>query len=610
MGAVYRGRDDRLAIDVAVKVLPFHVADTNPGLVERFVREARMAARVDHPNLVRVYTVGEEQGIHYIVTELVEGESAQARLDREGALSEDEALRICIGAGEALAAAHAEGIVHRDVKPANILLRAKDGRVKLADLGLAKTLQEGPSLSTGLTASGQVMGTPAYMSPEQAADASKVDHRTDIYSLGATLYALVTAHPPFEESQVIATLMKVMKEPPRDVRELRPDISDATREVIARMMAKRPEDRPGAMLGALAEMRRARSQAPVARPGAGRQPPPEEAQAPPPEPAASPGRAAAEAGPRRAAEAPTARPPSSRGVLQAGPVSGTAAGSARTGRSGRVPSRASRALALAGLAAVLAAGTVSLLLARVERGPSVTIRETSDRAVVDLGDGVELAMLAVRPGRFTMGSNSGEPDERPEREIAITRPFFLGVTEVTRMQYGRVVKPSPGAETAPDDLPACVSWEDAARFCRRLSELTGRRFRLPTEAEWEYACRSGSRSAYSFGDSETALAEYGWFAANSGGAARPVGTRRPNAWGFHDMHGNVWEWCADWYDPGHYRSAPLRDPEGPASGTARAMRGGSVLFLAYDCRCSRRMSGPPNASFRDSGFRVALDPQQ
>ena len=249
MGAVYLGRDTKLNVPVAVKVVPFHLVESNPDLVKRFQREAQAAAQVDHPNLMRVYTVDEESGVHYLVLEFVDGESAAERLNREGALPESDSLDICISVGEALAAAHAEGIIHRDIKPANIMIRHKDGRVKVADLGLAKSFHEGAPVGGGLTATGQVMGTPAYMSPEQAKDASQVDPRADVYSLGATLYALLGGRAPHEASQLLALLMKVANEEPDDLKRVRPELSDSTCELVKRMMAKKPQDRIGAMAG-------------------------------------------------------------------------------------------------------------------------------------------------------------------------------------------------------------------------------------------------------------------------------------------------------------------------------------------------------------------------
>ena len=152
-----------------------------------------------------------------------------------------------------------------------------------------------------------------------------------------------------------------------------------------------------------------------------------------------------------------------------------------------------------------------------------------------------------------------------------------------------------------------VSWYDAVEFCRRLSDKTGKTVRLPTEAEWEYACRAGSKTRFPFGDSESALGDYAWCGSNSGGKTNPVGQKKPNAWGLYDMHGNVWDWCADWY--GDYPKGAATDPQGPAAGRDRFLRGGSWNNVAGSCRAaSRRKFGPGSRFYIDIGFRCAMTP--
>ena len=163
-----------------------------------------------------------------------------------------------------------------------------------------------------------------------------------------------------------------------------------------------------------------------------------------------------------------------------------------------------------------------------------------------------------------------------------------------------------------DDRPVeQVSWNNAVEFCRKLSALPeerteGRVYRLPTEAEWEYACRAGSTTVFSFGDDESRFEEYGWFRGNSGGQTRPVGKREPNAWGLCDMHGNVADWCSDWYS--EYLQSEETDPQGPSGGSARVIRGGGWNRTARSCRSAIRYWSDP--SHRDSGlgFRLALSP--
>jgi formylglycine-generating enzyme required for sulfatase activity len=146
-----------------------------------------------------------------------------------------------------------------------------------------------------------------------------------------------------------------------------------------------------------------------------------------------------------------------------------------------------------------------------------------------------------------------------------------------------------------------VSWDEATRFCKKLSEKTRQAVRLPTEAEWEYACRAGSKTRFCFGDADDGLGDYAWFGANSGDKTHPVGQKKPNAWGLHDMHGNLWEWCSDWY--GEYAADPATDPTGPTTGAGRVLRGGCWGCDAQACRSGTRLASRPEAHY-GFGWRV------
>jgi len=157
-----------------------------------------------------------------------------------------------------------------------------------------------------------------------------------------------------------------------------------------------------------------------------------------------------------------------------------------------------------------------------------------------------------------------------------------------------------------------VSYADTVEFCRRLSEhpderLAGRRYRLPTEAEWEYACRAGSKTVFSFGNNATDLGSHAWYAPNSDGMTHAVGGKKPNASGLYDMHGNVWEWCGDWYDEKDYASSPATDPRGPDSGSFRVLRGGSWDFGPHNVRCAYRFGDAPDDRYAGNGIRVVLE---
>jgi formylglycine-generating enzyme required for sulfatase activity len=209
-------------------------------------------------------------------------------------------------------------------------------------------------------------------------------------------------------------------------------------------------------------------------------------------------------------------------------------------------------------------------------------------------------------GTFTMGDANGDADEAPH-QVTLTRAFELGVYEVTQEQYKKVMGTTPSEFKGPQNPVEMVSWDDAVEFCRNLSAMPAEKkagyiYRLPTEAEWEYACRAGTTTKYCFGDSDSALGDYAWYDENSGNTTHPVGGKKPNPWGLYDMHGNVWEWCQDWY--GDYPSGSVTDPQGVKSGSPRVNRGGSWYDTALYARSAARDGYSPDLRFYDLGFRV------
>jgi len=243
-----------------------------------------------------------------------------------------------------------------------------------------------------------------------------------------------------------------------------------------------------------------------------------------------------------------------------------------------------------------------------------------------------MRMVLIPPGEFEMGSSQEEvirlleearqqnaptsygervPAEAPKHRVKITKPFYLGLCEVTQEQYVRLMGKNPSKfQGVPNRPVEQLDWSNAMEFCRKLSELppeksAGAVYRLPTDAEWEYACRAGTTTRYSFGDDAAMLDRYAWFSNNSGGSTQSVGQLRANAFGLFDMHGNVWEWCADWYDPGYYANSPADDPSGPTSGANRLGRGGSWREFAERCRAAYRLNFMPDNRFHSLGFRVS-----
>jgi len=260
---------------------------------------------------------------------------------------------------------------------------------------------------------------------------------------------------------------------------------------------------------------------------------------------------------------------------------------------------------------------------------------------LQLGGGVSMKLILIPSGEFLMGSPGSERerkrDEGPQHQVTISRPFYMGIYPVTQEQYAQVTRSNPSkhqtirgweagyVKDIMDKNPArhsgarnpvdSVSWADAARFCEALSGRVGKRVRLPSEAEWEYACRAGTATAFNTGQTlRPSQASYNdnYDRRRGGGwpvETVPVGSFAPNAWGLHDMHGNVFEWCADWYDPEFYKASPAVDPQGPSSGSLRVLRGGAYLFPVRYSRSASRYNIAEGPAFDCIGFRVVVEVQ-
>jgi len=245
-----------------------------------------------------------------------------------------------------------------------------------------------------------------------------------------------------------------------------------------------------------------------------------------------------------------------------------------------------------------------------------SVRQMAAEFTNELG----MKFVLMPAGTFLMGSplnETGRDSDEKRHKVTLTRPFYMQTTEVTQGQWQAVMGVNPShfrgcGETCPVES---VSWHDAQRFIYRLNAMTGpNTYRLPTEAEWEYAARSGSQTALSNGkltvtgcDHDAKLDRIGWYCGNSGHKTHPVAQKQPNSWGLYDMHGNVWEWCQDWY--GDYPSGSVTDPQGPPSGLIRVNRGGSWWWFARFCRSANRIRYMPFDRTEDTGFRLVMTPQ-
>jgi formylglycine-generating enzyme required for sulfatase activity len=259
---------------------------------------------------------------------------------------------------------------------------------------------------------------------------------------------------------------------------------------------------------------------------------------------------------------------------------------------------------------------------------------------LEITNSMGMKLVLIPPGEFMMGSpkelieeelgthsegwyTKYLPSEGPRHRVRITRAFWLGAYDVTQEEYERVMGANPsefsasgngkdkvaGRDTKHHPVEM-VSWEDTTEFCVRLSNLpeekaAGRRYRLPTEAQWEYACRAGTTTRWYCGDDEAALDECAWYHKNSGDMTQPVGQKRPNGWGLYDMHGNVWQWCADWHGADYYAKSSADDPSGPPEGSHHANRGGSWRHPPWQCRSAIRHD-LPGSRHGSLGFRVSL----
>lgn len=632
MGVVFLTEDVNLKRVTALKVLRQQIRGAGMNSkVERFLLEARAAASIDHPSIAQVYEINQHDGWWYIAMEYLEGGSLHDVLKRTGPLPVRRAAMMLADAARGLAAAHEAGIVHRDVKPGNLML-TRGGRCKVVDFGLVK-LDSGENLFGDDLA---VLGTPHYIAPEvvlrQGATAA-----SDVYSLGATAYLLLAGKTPFTGAD-IETIMKarVSADPP-DLREHAPTLPPSVADLIRIAMDRDPAKRPSAEVFAAAlqvELAQAED--------AGAPSPFAPSSAPPSGPATSLSMPPVTVG------SASVRPPGHASTPRTGPSPETPDG-APLDRRTPTPSAARRRILptlaiLLGIVATgaLAAWMLSLFTASSasDRGAEPSTFRAADPtgfgAAVDakapppretISNTIGMRLVSIPAGTFAMGSPASELDRNTDErtvQVTLTRPIFMGATEVTQQQWADIMGAdyTPPEGTHPNEsmglrflgpsLPAYSSWHEATEFCRRLSNLEKKTYRLPSEAEWEYACRAGTSTPYATG-STLQPSDAAFDAAEATGRpSRPmaVGTFPPNPWGLYDMHGNVMEWCADHY--AEYPLGPLTDPLGVSKDTKqdqpRVLRGGSWDTPPRVARSANRWANIPDVRTDYIGFRVVLDP--
>jgi eukaryotic-like serine/threonine-protein kinase len=546
-------------------------------------------ARMKHLNLVSVSDYFVESGNTYLVMEYVEGESLAERIVRQGALSEPDVLRIADHLLDALSYCHARRVIHRDIKPQNIILRPT-GDAVLVDFGLVKLWDTNdPRTRTAVRGA----GTAEYAPLEQWGSAgTHTGPYSDIYSLGATLYhALIGEAPP--------TVTDRMLDPSslRRPTQVRGDVSARTEAAVLMAMAVQPGER----FQAADDMRLALTQ------GGGPVVPPPTAAALPAHPGVMPGSPGGQ-------RAPASRA-SRRRVPAWGCVAGAIGALVVVGLLGFAMAQLSGALRRTPspiLTASPTTGASAVSTATVTQSTMPTPELSVDSMRRREADG--MVQVRVPGGSFQMGSEDGSSDEAPVHHVTVDG-FWLDRTEVTNGQYERCVearvcrlptdcargKPTYGAAGMEEHPVICVDWRGAVAYCQWAGA------RLPTEAEWEYAARGPEGRVYPWGNTwrkETANCDES-SCEDGYDLTAPVGSFPDGAsWvGALDMAGNVHEWVADWYRS--YPSEAQTHPQGPATGTFRVLRGGSWSNDEWDLRSAKRLLNTPTNTYNTSGFRCA-----
>ncbi len=634
MGAVFAALDRTRREEIAIKVILPRLVE-KPEARERFLQEAKVATSLSHPGIVRSYDVAQDGELLFLTMELLEGKTLRERIEARKQAGKpftlEEVRAIGLALCESLGHAH-QKTVHRDVKPENVFT-CSDGRILLMDFGIARLLNQ-----SQLTMTGATLGTAYYMAPEQLTGGRAVDHRADQFAVCALLYELLTGRVP---AGMITP-----------IRRLRADVPAPMEAAMLRGLAPEPHERHLDMAAlAIALASKKQSAAKLSPPvligigGAGIA-----------VLAALIAWSPLGAGLRSMLSSPDPlellqQATELEQVLQPLRASRTSSASFASidlclkrardsiaaGHNRSAAQDAGKALEmLRGLEleqrrwheqdrAVLPADVGRATEAAVAVAAAAATRGAEGQVRQRLTNGIGQALIWCEPGTFMMGREGAEKargDDELLHKVKLTRGFYLAETEVTQRQWTTVMGTEPWAGreyTIQSDAVAAsyVSWNYAMLFCERLtvSEREAGRlpdglvYRLPTEAEWEYACRGGSNTVYAFGDSDTELDEYAVFSNARGGKhAHAVMSRKPNRWGIFDMHGNVFEWCLDEVEWLGTTNTYYDNAEDPCNFGApeRVFRGGSWYGDAGFCRSAFRASDEPDTADFLVGFRPAL----
>jgi formylglycine-generating enzyme required for sulfatase activity/tRNA A-37 threonylcarbamoyl transferase component Bud32 len=659
MGFVFRAEDEVLRRPVALKVMRPEIA-AQPTARERFLREGRAAAAIKSDHVITIYDVGEENDVVFLAMEFLAGQNLDNWLKSQPTPVPGKAVVwVAKDILKGLVEAHEKELIHRDIKPANLWIEAGTNRIKLLDFGLTR----GSGAEKELTSTGVILGTPAYMAPEQARGL-RVDGRADLFSVGVVLYRMITGKSPFVRDEMMATLFAVAFDPVPPVASLGADIPDVLGQLIDQLLAKSADERPQTARAALAvvlEVERQLRAGQRASPTPTRPDPP---QPPPlrPEPVQNDRTGWSDSAPRVLADEEETnlvpvRKSNARWILagmaatvflamivafivsrkrdpdNSGEGTGREmAGATSKGDPSPGPAAATPLSKPDEKAYVLPKTQVNprpevkpdekketapappkqdgLLPGEVMQPfeyviDGVKTKGTRPVLKVDLGNGEKMEFVRIPKGTFQMGASDGDTeaysDEKEPRKVVLDG-FYLGKYEVTQAEYKAVTGKTP-SNFKGDRLPVeNVSWKDADQFCKTLSDRIKRKAVLPSEAQWEYACRAGTTTPYHFGAKWNAD-----LANNNGKGTVVVGSYPANPWGLHDMLGNVYEWCQDCYGPYdkvEIRRNPIQLDK--QSEEHRVLRGGAWNIRARYCRASTRGGGTPDVAYDGIGFRVCL----
>jgi len=639
MGAVYAGRQISLERAVAIKALRVHLSE-DPELIARFEQEAKWLARISSPHVIQVHAFGKHRNHHFLVMELIEGEDLGRKLKSGWRPTHAESVALVAQAAHGLSAAGEHGIVHRDIKPGNMLLTLR-GVLKVTDFGLARLVHGSSTISS----TGVILGTDAYMSPEQCQGLA-VDQRSDIYSLGVVFYELLCGQRPFAGETHMEVFIQHIDRAPRSPRLIDPTIPPEVESVVLTCLAKDPIHRYQSATELLDDLQRV----------AAHQWPAKRLHVPPralrfwaallvilalgllvlhlgwPHGAT----AATPAGSFSAMPLPDG---TAGGRPFAGQIPAPAAATTQLLASSPEPGEEPSALAaihrsfsawqtrdaqilpaarmrqelaelvtaattLGGAAPWL--GSARGILAGLPDGQLVPTPAWAAHAGMDdygrwaecvTGDYLE-RFYWCPPGRFPQ--STAEPVAGPGgavRTVVLSQGFWMAAHELSNRQW-QALMPASGRDS--NDLPVTlVSWEQAQACCARLSAMARCRAVLPTEAQWEYACRAG-RDWHA-----EDITDLAWTQANTS-ELHTVGSKSKNPWGLYDCFGNANEWCADWYGPLPPATQPVRDPAGPAGGTEHVARGGDILQPPERCLPTARFHFETQTTLETLGFRILI----